>query len=70
MNRNLCLCFLLTGFLAGGCHRKNAEAPRLEAFPVHAQKVSPGTVEDTITLVGSIKARDEEIGRASCRERV
>jgi len=59
MNRKFRLCFLMTVLLAGGCHRKKAEAPHLDAFPIHAQKVSPGTVEDTITLVGSIKARDE-----------
>jgi len=48
----------MTAMLLTSCEKPKA-APHLDAFPIHAQKVSPGTVEDTITLVGSIKARDE-----------
>ena len=38
---------------------KPKEAPKLEAFPVNVQAVTAGTLEDTLTLVGSLKARDE-----------
>lgn len=41
-----------------GC-RREAAPPRLESFPVRAVTVSTGTIEDTLSLVGSLKARDE-----------
>ncbi|MFA5975141.1 MAG: efflux RND transporter periplasmic adaptor subunit [Elusimicrobiota bacterium] len=40
------------------CHRKD-ETPRLEAFPVRVERVMARTLEETLVLVGSLKARNE-----------
>ncbi len=52
------LVVIVFAVLLSACS-KPKEAPRLEAFPVRVQVVSTGTIEDTLTLVGSLKARDE-----------
>ncbi|HAH04919.1 MAG TPA: hypothetical protein DCM05_00100 [Elusimicrobia bacterium] len=45
--------------LAASCKGKQAEQSRLDSFPVRAVSVERRDVEETIVLVGSIKAKDE-----------
>ena len=58
MKRTFQLITLAGTVLVSACG-KTKETPKLEAFPVKVQTVSPGTLEETLTLVGSLKARDE-----------
>ena len=45
--------------LAGGCGKKKDAAARLDTFPVKAVSAEVRGLEETIILVGSIKAKDE-----------
>lgn len=45
--------------LMSGCHSKGADNPRLDTFPVRLEAALNRNLEETITLVGSIKAQDE-----------
>jgi membrane fusion protein (multidrug efflux system) len=49
---------LLVAASLGGCHTKEKEPP-LEAFPVHVKTVSHQSIEDTLVVMGSLKAKDE-----------
>ncbi|MBI4396679.1 MAG: efflux RND transporter periplasmic adaptor subunit, partial [Elusimicrobia bacterium] len=42
-----------------GCAKKEVEAPKLEAFPIKAELVSRRDLEDVLTVVGSLKAKNE-----------
>lgn len=44
---------------AAGCGKKAADEIKLEAFPVRAEAVSRRTLEETLSLVGSLKAKNE-----------
>ncbi|MFI5346487.1 MAG: efflux RND transporter periplasmic adaptor subunit [Elusimicrobiota bacterium] len=46
-------------FLAAGCGHKKEEAAKLDAFPVRTAVVARRDVEDALSVVGSLKARDE-----------
>jgi len=50
---------LILAALAAGCGRKSEEAAKLDAFPVRTVVVARGGVEDALSVVGSLKARDE-----------
>lgn len=50
---------LILAALAAGCGRKSEEAAKLDAFPVRVAVVARGGVEDALSVVGSLKARDE-----------
>ena len=45
--------------LASGCGKKEAPAPKVETFPVRVETVERRTLEETLALVGSLKAKDE-----------
>ncbi len=45
--------------LACACARKTENAARLDSFPVRVAVVRRGAVEDALTVVGSLRARDE-----------
>lgn len=53
------LAVLTFAALAAGCGRKAEEAAKLDAFPVRVAAVTRKDVEDVLTIVGSLKARDE-----------
>jgi multidrug efflux pump subunit AcrA (membrane-fusion protein) len=45
--------------LAGGCNSDGKKNERLDAFPVRVEAVTKRNLEETLTMVGTIKARDE-----------
>ncbi len=53
------MAVLLGTGLFSGCSRGRKEEKRLDAFPVRVEAVAKRNLEETITLVGTIKARDE-----------
>lgn len=56
----LSAALILAGLLsAAACGRKTEQAAKLDAFPVRVADVRRGDVEDVLTVVGSLKARDE-----------
>jgi membrane fusion protein, multidrug efflux system len=50
---------LLVLFVAAACSGKRADEKRLDTFPVRVEGVAKRNLEETITLVGSVKAKDE-----------
>ncbi|MFH1262752.1 MAG: efflux RND transporter periplasmic adaptor subunit [Pseudomonadota bacterium] len=56
--RVLLLILAATGLLSA-CQRGEGDSKRLETFPVRVEPAQIRNLEETITLVGSIKARDE-----------
>jgi len=56
------LCLILAALpLANACGKKKDVAARLDTFPVKTAPVQIRSLEETIILVGSIKAKDEAI---------
>ncbi len=51
--------FVAAVLLCAGCGRKAAQEAKLEAFPVRAEAASRRTLEETLSLVGSLKATNE-----------
>lgn len=47
--------------LLPACRRPKAEAPDLTAFPVRVEKARRRALEETVTVTGTVKARDEAI---------
>jgi membrane fusion protein, multidrug efflux system len=45
--------------LASGCGKKEAPASKVETFPVRVETAERRTLEETLSLVGSLKAKDE-----------
>jgi multidrug efflux pump subunit AcrA (membrane-fusion protein) len=45
--------------ILSGCHQAEKKDSRLASFPVREEKVARRDLEETLTLVGTIKARDE-----------
>lgn len=60
MNKRFCAggVLIALGF-AAGCHRSEKGDARLDTFPVRVEKVTKQNLEETLILVGSVKARDE-----------
>lgn len=55
-------CFwvlVLALFVGVGCNSKKPDEKRLESFPVRVEPVAKRNLEDTLTLVGTVKAVDE-----------
>jgi multidrug efflux pump subunit AcrA (membrane-fusion protein) len=50
---------VLIAVLAAACGHKTEETAKLDAFPVRVAPASRSDVEDVLTVVGSLKARDE-----------
>ncbi|MBI5244203.1 MAG: efflux RND transporter periplasmic adaptor subunit [Elusimicrobia bacterium] len=59
MIRARILFSIILVFLAASCRREAAEQSRLDAFPVRISEAGRRDIEETIVLVGSIKAKDE-----------
>jgi multidrug efflux pump subunit AcrA (membrane-fusion protein) len=59
MSRRLAPAVLLLALAAAACGRKTEETAKLDAFPVRTAEVKRGDIEDVLTVVGSLKARDE-----------
>jgi membrane fusion protein, multidrug efflux system len=60
MNRSpLFLALLIPLALPAGCGKKDEGGARLDTFPVRVQAAAQRDLEETLTLVGTIKARDE-----------
>lgn len=57
MNRRILIAVF--PLLLSACSRNAVDDVRLDAFPVRVAAVSARTLEDTLTLVGSLKAKDE-----------
>jgi multidrug efflux pump subunit AcrA (membrane-fusion protein) len=57
LSKTLLPVFLLA--LSAACKGKQAETSRLDTFPVRTVAVERRDVEETIVLVGSVKAKDE-----------
>lgn len=50
---------LLAAAAASGCGKKEQPAPAVETFPVRTEAAARRTLEETLALVGSLKAKDE-----------
>jgi multidrug efflux pump subunit AcrA (membrane-fusion protein) len=61
MRKTLPLRLSLALAFLGGCAKKEAPAPRLDAFPVRVAPAQRRDVEETVLLVGTIKAKDEAV---------
>ena len=61
MSPRLLACAVLTLAVLSGCGRKTEEAARLDSFPVRTAVVARGDVEDALSVVGSMRARDEAV---------
>ncbi len=65
MNKILSVAVLAAALVASStmtaCRRKKAEGPNLEAFPVRVQPAARKTLEDVLSVVGSLKAKDEAV---------
>ena len=60
MKIRFCVVGMLLALLSAvGCHRSEKNDARLETFPVRVEGVTKRNLEETLTLVGTIKARDE-----------
>jgi multidrug efflux pump subunit AcrA (membrane-fusion protein) len=59
MTRRSAAPILILALAAAACGRKAEEAAKLDAFPVRVAAVRRADVEDVLTVVGSLKARDE-----------
>jgi multidrug efflux pump subunit AcrA (membrane-fusion protein) len=59
MSRRLAPAVLTLAVAAAACGRKAAETSKLDAFPVRVAEVRRADIEDVLTAVGSLKARDE-----------
>jgi membrane fusion protein (multidrug efflux system) len=57
--RRLSFAALILAALAAGCGHKKEETAKLDAFPVRTAVVARQDVEDALSVVGSLKARDE-----------
>lgn len=57
MNGRMFLASILV--LGVACGKKKAEKARLDSFPVKVSEVARRDVEETVLLVGSVKAKDE-----------
>jgi membrane fusion protein, multidrug efflux system len=53
------LLLISTLLLPTACKSKKKEAAELEKFPVRVEKATKRDLEETVTLVGTIKAKDE-----------
>ena len=59
MSRRLAPAVLILALAAAACGRKAEETAKLDAFPVRTSPAVRADVEDVLTVVGSLKARDE-----------
>jgi multidrug efflux pump subunit AcrA (membrane-fusion protein) len=59
MRRRLAPAVLILAAVAAACGRKTEEASKLDAFPVRVAAVRRSGIEDGLSVVGSLKARDE-----------
>ena len=59
MTRRSLAPVLILALAAAACGRKKDEAAKLDAFPVRVAAARRSDVEDVLTVVGSLKARDE-----------
>lgn len=59
MSRRLAPAVVVLALAAAACGRKAEETAKLDAFPVRVAEVRRGDIEDVLTVVGSLKARDE-----------
>ncbi len=59
MSRRPAPAVLLIALAAAACGRKPEAAARLDAFPVRVETARRGDIEDVLSVVGSLKARDE-----------
>ncbi len=59
MSRRPAPAVLLIALAAAACGRKPEAAARLDAFPVRVEPARRGDIEDVLSVVGSLKARDE-----------
>ncbi len=59
MSRRPAPSVLLIALAAAACGRKPEAAARLDAFPVRVEPARRGDIEDVLSVVGSLKARDE-----------
>lgn len=50
---------LLALSAAAGCGKKEQQAPAVETFPIRVETATKRTLEDTLILVGSLKAKNE-----------
>ncbi|MFA5139797.1 MAG: efflux RND transporter periplasmic adaptor subunit [Elusimicrobiota bacterium] len=53
------LTILAAVLLLAGCSRNASDAPALDTFPVRLEAASRRDLEQTLSLVGSLKAKDE-----------
>ncbi|MEK7287661.1 MAG: hypothetical protein AAB091_03765, partial [Elusimicrobiota bacterium] len=59
ISRKLMGAVLIALVAAPGCGKKKEQATRVETFPVRVETASRRTLEETLILVGSLKAKDE-----------
>jgi multidrug efflux pump subunit AcrA (membrane-fusion protein) len=59
MSTRLALAVFLIAASLAACGRKTEEAAKLDAFPVRTARVARSDIEDSLSVVGSLKARDE-----------
>ena len=59
MTRRLAPAVLILALAAAACGRKTEETAKLDAFPVRVAEVRRADIEDGLSVVGSLKARDE-----------
>ena len=59
MTRARCLIPFSLILLAGACGPKEAEKSQLDAFPVRVLAAERRNLEETLVIVGSVKAKDE-----------
>ncbi len=57
--RSAAVAVLTAALTLAACGRKTEEAAKLDAFPVRVAAVERHDVEDALSVVGSLKARDE-----------